>query len=117
MKLEHCYFRHSPSFRGFPNLRSLDFSNVGFQSYTFDEFISLSPLLEILKFREFGRTKEVKTDEIAKLRNLKTLSLSWFSFDWEMTIKSSSIFQLMGLPKLQELSFDFWMCNVRLFAL
>ncbi|PWA96385.1 F-box domain, Leucine-rich repeat domain, L domain-like protein [Artemisia annua] len=112
LKLEHCCFRHSPSFQGFPNLRSLDFSNVGFQSYTFGEFISRSPLLEILKFREFGRTKEVKTDEIAKLRNLKTLSLSWFSFDGQMTIKSSSIFQLMGLPKLQELSFDFWMCNL-----
>nr|GEU94817.1 hypothetical protein [Tanacetum cinerariifolium] len=112
LKLEHCCFLHSPSFQGFPNLQSLDFSNVGFQGYTFGEFISRSPLLEILKFREVGRTKEVKIVEIAKLRNLKTLSLSWFSFDFEMTIKSSSIFQLMGLPKLQELALDFWMCTL-----
>ncbi|GJY90685.1 F-box/FBD/LRR-repeat protein-like protein [Tanacetum coccineum] len=112
LKLEHCCFRRSPSFQGFPNLRSLDFSNVGFLGYTFGEFISWSPRLEILKFRVFGRTKEVKISKIAKLRNLKTLSLSWFSFDFEITIKSSSIFQLMGLPKLQEFALDFWMCTI-----
>ncbi|GKE07373.1 F-box/FBD/LRR-repeat protein-like protein [Tanacetum coccineum] len=111
LKLEHCCFRRSPSFQGFPNLRSLVFSNVGFLGYTFGEFISWSPRLEILKFRVFGRTKEVKISKIAKLRNLKTLSLSWFSFDFEITIKSSSIFQLMGLPKLQEFALDFWMCT------
>ncbi|GKD24851.1 putative F-box-like domain superfamily protein [Tanacetum coccineum] len=113
LKLENCCFRHSPSFRGFPNLLSLDFSNVEFQSYTFGEFISRSPLLEILKFRELGLgiTNAVKISDIAKLRNLKTLSLSWSSFDFEMTIKSSSIFQLVGLPKLQELALDFWMCD------
>ena len=114
LKLENCFFRHSPSFRGFQNLLSLDLSNVRFQSYTFGEFITMCPLLEILKFIDFDGTKEVKLDEIAELRNLKTLSLSWSALEHRMTIKRDSIFQLKGLPKLQELVLDFQCCMVSL---
>nr|GEU51414.1 hypothetical protein [Tanacetum cinerariifolium] len=83
-----------------------------YQSYTFGEFITMSPLLEILKYRDFVTTKEVKLVEIAKLRNLKTLSLDWFALEHQMIIKSSSIFQLKGLPKLQELGLNFLCCGL-----
>ncbi|GJW06049.1 F-box/FBD/LRR-repeat protein-like protein [Tanacetum coccineum] len=112
LNLFHVCFLHSPSFRGFPNLLSLRLSNVRFQGYTSGEFFALCPLLENLRIRYYPDSSEVNLVDIAKLRNLRILCLAWYSYADRHSITSSSLFQLTSLPKLQELTLDFYMCEM-----
>nr|GEW98439.1 hypothetical protein [Tanacetum cinerariifolium] len=90
-------------FRGFPNLLSLHLCEVGFKSYKYGEFLAQSPLLDTLKLTD-NTTDKVKLVEIAKLKNLKMLSLTMCELENMMLITSSSIFQLVRFfPKIQEL--------------
>ncbi|GJX36266.1 reverse transcriptase domain-containing protein [Tanacetum coccineum] len=50
--------------------------------------------------------------DISKHENLKKISLSWYTSANVMMIKSSSIFQLTSLSKLQELDLDFGRCKI-----
>ncbi|GKB11495.1 F-box/FBD/LRR-repeat protein-like protein [Tanacetum coccineum] len=109
-----CLLHPSSEFGGFPNLLSLDVFDVSFENSNRQELLSRSPLLEILKLST-DDTEKVKQIEIAKLVNLKILSLSLCDIEDMTVITSSSIFQLAGsLPKLQELSLDFYDCKVSL---
>ncbi|KAJ0683222.1 putative leucine-rich repeat domain superfamily [Helianthus annuus] len=57
---------------------------------------------------------KVKVVEIAKLENLKILSLKFYDLDDTSVMSSSTIFELLGsLPKLQELDLDFQDCQLR----
>ncbi|KAK1425519.1 hypothetical protein QVD17_20872 [Tagetes erecta] len=116
LKLVSGRFDPPTSFHGFPNLLSLELCSVYFESGKFGEFFTRCPELEILNMgcpftggRRFPEGK-VKLVEIAKLANLKILSLSLCNL--ENTINTSIIFQLVGfLPKLQELHLDFRKCK------
>ncbi|XP_071706864.1 F-box/FBD/LRR-repeat protein At1g13570-like isoform X2 [Rutidosis leptorrhynchoides] len=82
-----------------------------FGSYTYGEFISRCPLLESLKI-DFDTTYEIKRSEIAKLENLKVLSLRLCNLDNMTKITRSGFFQLMRFfPKLQELCLCFKNCK------
>ncbi|KAI7754364.1 hypothetical protein M8C21_006052 [Ambrosia artemisiifolia] len=111
LKLFNCPIHRPTTFHGFPNLLSLDLSLVEFKRWKFEEFVMRCPLLENLKVNVCG---SVKLDDIAKLGNLKTLSLVLVNAE-KMTntsSSSSSIFKLLGyLPKLEELELDFVWCN------
>ncbi|GJZ07387.1 F-box/FBD/LRR-repeat protein-like protein [Tanacetum coccineum] len=112
MKLEHlklhkCVFRHSPSFRGFPNLLSLDLSFVTFQSCTIGEFITQCPLVESLRIT----TNTLKLIEIARIENLKTLYMPLGALNKVTVINSSDIFQLTCLKKLQKLALSLHLCK------
>ncbi|KAJ0439790.1 putative F-box domain, FBD domain, leucine-rich repeat domain superfamily [Helianthus annuus] len=114
LKLSNWCIQLPTTFNGFPNLLSLELLQVNFESGKFEEFITLCPVLEILKMSDL-RSK-VKPDDFAKLANLKTLSLTTTPFsdiDEPITITSSSaIFELLGfLPKLQELQLSFPRCK------
>lgn len=114
LKLDNCLLHPSSEFGGFPNLLSLDVSNVDLRSSKYKEFLTRSPLLEIFKLSLYDPDK-VKQIEIVKLVNLKILSLSLCDIEDMTVITSSSIFQLEGsLPKLQELSLEFLDCKVSL---
>lgn len=112
LELYECCFPNPHSFRGFPNLLSLELFDVTFQSYTFWEFIARCPLLEFLKINH-ATTNEMKLIEIAKLKNIKTLYLSFGGRDKVTTMTSSNIFQLTTLPKLEELTLNFEGCKVK----
>ncbi|GJQ94235.1 F-box/FBD/LRR-repeat protein-like protein [Tanacetum coccineum] len=96
-----------PGFHGFPNLLSLHLNDVVFGRYTFGEFISRCPLLEILSYYDLHDTRELELIEISKLPNLKNLSWSVCMDDRTDMIKSSSFYQLTALAKLQELNLEF----------
>ncbi|XP_076918221.1 F-box/FBD/LRR-repeat protein At1g13570-like [Bidens hawaiensis] len=106
LKLFNCCFNRPPTFHGFPNLLSLD---LGGEIKEIGEFITRCPLLEILKMDCIRYETTVKVDEIAKLENLKILSLSVYHLETVMNFSSSgTIFELLGsLPKLQELELKF----------
>ncbi|KAI3796249.1 hypothetical protein L1987_38916 [Smallanthus sonchifolius] len=133
LKLFYCCFDPPPSFHGFPNLLSLELGLVQFESSKFEEFITRCPSLEILNMRyrrffleiwmlhpqgsemmnmdNFSLGK-VKLIDIAKLANLKMLSLPLFHLDNMMITNSNSIFEILCfLPKLQELELDFVKCK------
>ncbi|KAJ0823186.1 putative F-box domain, leucine-rich repeat domain superfamily, F-box-like domain superfamily [Helianthus annuus] len=127
LKLFYCSFHPPPNFRGFPNLLSLEFSFVEFDNSKFGEFITQCPLLEILNMRNQRHIFEamdgdildtdtyyvgkVKLVEIAKLANLKRLSLSLC--ETEIIRDSRNIFEFTGFfPKLQQLNLDFVMCKL-----
>ncbi|XP_071736573.1 F-box/FBD/LRR-repeat protein At1g13570-like [Rutidosis leptorrhynchoides] len=111
LKLHNCSVCPMPSFIGFPNLLSLDLSSVVFGSYTCGEFISRCPLLNSLKI-DFDTTYEIKRSEIAKLENLKVLSLPLCNLDNMAKFTRSRMFQLMCFfPKLQELHLGFKNCK------
>lgn len=106
LRLHNCYFRHNASFCGFRNLLSLDFSMV-----SYGELITLCPLLEVLKINHSTTMAKVKPVEIAKLENIKELSLSLCAL-YDVAITSSDIFKLVGfLPKLHKLTLDFQNCK------
>ncbi|KAI3796252.1 hypothetical protein L1987_38919 [Smallanthus sonchifolius] len=113
LRLQNCSFYVPPSFHGFPNLLSLEFYDVTFESGNCGEFISWCPLLEVLCIgNDEERMRKMKLVVIAKLENLKTLSLSLCDLD-SITIKSSTIFKFAGyFPKLQELYLSFAKCNL-----
>ncbi|KAI3730103.1 hypothetical protein L6452_18779 [Arctium lappa] len=110
LKLRNCCLHPVPGFHCFPKLVAFEFDQVTFndRSCKYGEFITrCCPLLEILKFSFYTPNGEVKLGEIAKLVNLKSLSL-WFCKLGDMVVTSSDIIQLVGsLPKLETLNVDF----------
>nr|GEW59911.1 hypothetical protein [Tanacetum cinerariifolium] len=85
LELDNCELRPTSEFNGFPNLLSLDYNT----------------------------SEKLKQVEIAKLKNLKVLSLDSCDIENMTETTISSIFQLAGsLPKLQELSLDFTDCKI-----
>nr|XP_043619086.1 F-box/FBD/LRR-repeat protein At1g13570-like isoform X1 [Erigeron canadensis]XP_043619087.1 F-box/FBD/LRR-repeat protein At1g13570-like isoform X1 [Erigeron canadensis] len=103
--LHNCVLPPLPYFRGFPKLLSLTLINVRFQDHKCGELIAQSPLLETLEILNSELKRDVKLVEIAKLENVKMLSLSLCLLD-KMTIPS--VFQHVSLlPKLQELYLSF----------
>ncbi|GJY73472.1 F-box/FBD/LRR-repeat protein-like protein [Tanacetum coccineum] len=74
LELDHCALRLPSEFGGFPKLLRLYLSDVTFIGYNGWEFLTRSPLVEILKLYLNGNGK-LKHAEIAKLENLKSLSL------------------------------------------
>ncbi|XP_076919830.1 F-box/FBD/LRR-repeat protein At1g13570-like [Bidens hawaiensis] len=107
LKLVQCCFDPPASFHGFPNLLSLELPHVAPLIKKLGKFFTQSPKLEILKLGITLPRHNVTLAEIAKLSNLKKLSM--ILFDPLFTITSSSdIIELMGsLPKLQKLHLDF----------
>ncbi|KAJ0823178.1 putative F-box domain, leucine-rich repeat domain superfamily, F-box-like domain superfamily [Helianthus annuus] len=118
LKLRYCFFKPPTSFHGFPKLLNLELDLLDFETDKFGEFITQCPLLEILNMRNqhhlletssmdyYFSVGKAKLVDIAKLANIKRLSLSLS--DTEMVRDSSSIFELVGFfPKLQELNLDF----------
>jgi hypothetical protein len=85
---------------------------VNFLRGTFWEFIVHCTLLEFLKVN-IATTKEMRLLEIAKLRNIKELHLSFGVWDKPTTITSSNLLNLASLPKLETLTLVFEDCNVR----
>ncbi|XP_076918219.1 F-box/FBD/LRR-repeat protein At1g13570-like [Bidens hawaiensis] len=107
LNISGCCFNPPPGFRGFPNLTSLDFAyDVLFGGGDLGEFLTRCPLLEILKLGYLCYTGGVKLAEIARLENLKILSLSLCHLE-------SNVIELAGyFPKVQELGLDFQDCNL-----
>ena len=114
LELYNCHICPIDGFGGFPNLLSLDLSEIEFGSYTCGEFLAHCPLLEIVELRS-NSPSEIKRVEIEKLENLVVLTLPLCELDNMAIITSSSIFQLIGcFSKLQELNLNFLICKVRL---
>ncbi|KAJ0837873.1 putative F-box domain, FBD domain, leucine-rich repeat domain superfamily [Helianthus annuus] len=113
LKLRNCSFSLPPTFRGFPNLLSLDLC-VEFEDNTqLGEFFTRCPLLEKLTMDDLFEMDKVNIVEIAKQENLKIVSLKFHDSDDETATSSSNIFELVGsLPKLQELHLDFEECQL-----
>ncbi|MFS8028251.1 putative FBD domain, leucine-rich repeat domain superfamily, F-box-like domain superfamily [Helianthus anomalus] len=108
VRLFNCCFNPPPTFHGFPNLLSLDFGVDFDENVQLGELFTKCPLLEILTMEEC----KVKTFEIAKIKNLKILSLYFCDLDNISIKSSSSILELVGsLPKLQELHLNFENCD------
>ncbi|KAJ0837878.1 putative FBD domain, leucine-rich repeat domain superfamily, F-box-like domain superfamily [Helianthus annuus] len=108
LKLHKCIFNPPSRFHGFPNLLSLELRMVQFGISDFGEFFTRCPLLEILNVDHSVSKGNIKLVEIAKLKNLKVLSLSLCDLDTQTIISSHNIFELVAfLPKLQELGLDF----------
>ncbi|XP_076892224.1 F-box/FBD/LRR-repeat protein At1g13570-like [Bidens hawaiensis] len=108
LELDTCCFRPPPTnFHGFPNLLSLDLHSLSEErSNVFWEFITKCPLLESLKLTVDLSSDKIKVAEIAKLENLKILSLYYCHLDTMNNFCTT--FELLGsLPKLQELRLDF----------
>ncbi|KAF5762055.1 putative F-box domain, leucine-rich repeat domain superfamily, F-box-like domain superfamily [Helianthus annuus] len=113
LKLSNCYFNPPPTFHGFPNLLSLKLSVVFEENIDLASFFTGCPLLESLTIKDRGKVGKVKLVDIAKLDNLKILSLRLYDLDMKMIKSSSTIFELLGsLPKLQELDLDFKDCQL-----
>ncbi|XP_076897412.1 F-box/FBD/LRR-repeat protein At1g13570-like [Bidens hawaiensis] len=108
LELDNCCFRPPPppNFHGFPNLLSLVLYSLFEESSAFWEFITKCPLLETLKLTYDLSSGKTKAAEIAKLENLRILSLNYCGHD---TLNNfCTTFELLGsLPKLQELNLDF----------
>ncbi|XP_071735736.1 F-box/FBD/LRR-repeat protein At1g13570-like isoform X3 [Rutidosis leptorrhynchoides] len=111
LMLRNCSLYPAPTFRGFPNLLSLDLYQVAFENGNFGDFIVQSPLLEFLKVSNCDSIGKVKMAEIAKLKNLKWLSFPLCMLD-NIAITGSLIIRLVGhFSKLQELYLDLRMCR------
>ncbi|KAJ0837884.1 putative F-box domain, leucine-rich repeat domain superfamily, F-box-like domain superfamily [Helianthus annuus] len=90
LKLDSYCFNPPASFRGFPNLLSLELCDVQFESGEVVKFFSQCPALT----------------------NLKILTHSLYNLYDKLVISSSIIFELLGvLPKLQELYLEFLWCE------
>nr|XP_043611857.1 F-box/FBD/LRR-repeat protein At1g13570-like [Erigeron canadensis] len=117
MKLKHlelynCCICPMPGFSGFPNLLSLTLSAVSFESYQCGEFLTRSPLLEVLIISHDSLTGVMQHVELAKLENLKVLRFSLCKLESMGTITRSNIVHLVGeFSKLQELALDFLGCK------
>ncbi|KAJ0439798.1 putative F-box domain, FBD domain, leucine-rich repeat domain superfamily [Helianthus annuus] len=99
--LFNCCFNPPPTFHGFPNLLSLDLGMDFEENVQLGEFFTKCPLLEILTIDDRSQVGKVNVVELAKIKNLKVLSLQFCDLD-------ISIFELVGsLPKLQELHLNF----------
>ncbi|KAM0047804.1 putative F-box domain, leucine-rich repeat domain superfamily, F-box-like domain superfamily [Helianthus debilis subsp. tardiflorus] len=106
-------FHPPPGFHGFPNLLSLELRGVQYGGSDLGEFLTRCPLLEILDLGYLSYTGNMKLVEIAKLVNLKILSLSLCHLETTTTISPCNVFELVGfLPKLQELGLDFQDCRL-----
>ncbi|KAJ0683212.1 putative F-box domain, FBD domain, leucine-rich repeat domain superfamily [Helianthus annuus] len=104
--LFNCCFNPPPTFHGFPNLLSLDLCVDFEENVQLGEFFTKCPLHEILTIDDRSQVGKVNVVEIAKIKNLKVLSLQFCDLD-------NSIFELVGsLPKLQELHLDFDDCDL-----
>lgn len=113
LELYNCVFQQMHDSIGFPNLLSLNLCMVTFESSKCGEFLTRSPLLEFLKVFFTCLTGVIKQDQIAKLENLKVLSLPLCKLDNAAMMTSSSIFQLLTFfPRLQELELYFLNCKV-----
>ncbi|XP_076898991.1 F-box/FBD/LRR-repeat protein At1g13570-like [Bidens hawaiensis] len=118
LKLYNCCFDPPPTFLGFPNLLSLDLCVMAFEKkFELGEFFTRCPLLENLTMDDVSEWEKIKLDGIAKLENLKILSLRFYDDDFEddetMITSSSTIFELLGsLLKLEELRLDFANCRL-----
>ncbi|KAJ0445038.1 putative F-box domain, FBD domain, leucine-rich repeat domain superfamily [Helianthus annuus] len=101
-------FNPPPSFHGFPNLLSLELFSAQFGNSDLGEFLTRCPLLEILDLGYLSYTGSVKLVDIAKLQNLKSLSLSLCHLETTTITSLCDVLELVGyLPKLQELGLDF----------
>ncbi|KAM0047806.1 putative F-box domain, FBD domain, leucine-rich repeat domain superfamily [Helianthus debilis subsp. tardiflorus] len=102
-------FNPLPNFHGFPNLLSLELFSAQFGSSDLGEFLTRCPLLEILDIGYLSYTgNNMKLVEIAKLQNLKILSLSLCHLETTTITSLCDVLELVGyLPKLQELGLDF----------
>nr|XP_043626922.1 F-box/FBD/LRR-repeat protein At1g13570-like [Erigeron canadensis] len=101
-----------PYVRGFPKLLSLDLHNVSIQDHRCGELIAQSPLLETLNILNKKLRGEVKLVEIAKLKNVKKLSLSLCLLDNMTMVRLSYVLQHFSLlPRLQELYLCFYECK------
>ncbi|MFS8028287.1 putative FBD domain, leucine-rich repeat domain superfamily [Helianthus anomalus] len=101
-------FNPPPSFHGFPNLLSLELFSAQFGSSDLGEFLTRCPLLEILDLGYLSYTGNMKLVEIAKLQNLKILSLSLCHLETTTITSLCDVLELVGyLPKLQEFGLDF----------
>ena len=112
LELHHCKMLNLETFCIFPKLLRLELLYVNFLGGTVWEFIVRCPLLEFLKVN-IATTKEMRLLEIAKLRNMKELHLSFGVWNKRTTIKASNLLYLASLPKLETLTLDFEDCNVR----
>ncbi|KAM0047823.1 putative F-box domain, leucine-rich repeat domain superfamily, F-box-like domain superfamily [Helianthus debilis subsp. tardiflorus] len=110
LTLSNCYFNPPPTFHGFPNLLSLKLSVLFEENSNLGALFSGSPLLESLAVNDRCGLGKVKLVEIAKLENLKILSLILHDPDFEMIKSSGTI--LGCLAKLQELHLDFKDCRL-----
>ena len=107
LELYNCHICPIDGFGGFPDLSSLDLSEVEFGSHRCGEFIAHSPLLEILELSDNSQS-EIKQVEIAKLENLKELHMTLCDLDNGEMMTSSTIYHVLGFfPKLQVLTLDF----------
>ncbi|XP_076890018.1 putative FBD-associated F-box protein At1g05080 [Bidens hawaiensis] len=89
LTLNSCCFHPPPNFHGFPNLLSLDLYLHSEESSDSWEFISRCPLLENLKVDCDFYSSKIKLAEIAKLENLKILSLYLSDLDTMNNFRSS----------------------------
>ncbi|XP_076890009.1 F-box/FBD/LRR-repeat protein At1g13570-like [Bidens hawaiensis] len=114
LTLTDCCFHPPPNFHGFPNLLSLDLYLHSEENSESWEFISRCPLLENLKVDCDLYSSKIKLAEIAKLENLKILSLYLSDLDTMNNFHSSgTTFELLGsLSKLQELKLSFLSCKL-----
>ncbi|GKD07291.1 F-box/FBD/LRR-repeat protein-like protein [Tanacetum coccineum] len=113
LMLCNCSFDPTSSFRGFPNLLSLDLDFVTFESYQCGELLTQCPSLEYLRLASGITTAKIKEVEIAKLKNLKVLSLDLSKLENMETITRSTIFRLMSFfPKLQKFDLDIVNCKL-----
>nr|XP_043627208.1 F-box/FBD/LRR-repeat protein At1g13570-like [Erigeron canadensis] len=108
LKLCNCFFRLPKTSSGFPNLLSLELRRVTFESGNCGQLITRCPLLEILKVSyHHNPSGKLKLVEIAKLTNLRVLSLPLCKLDY-ILITIPIISQLGSyFPRLQELNLDF----------
>ncbi|XP_076884208.1 F-box/FBD/LRR-repeat protein At1g13570-like [Bidens hawaiensis] len=112
LKLVHCCFDPSSGFHGFPNLLRLELLRVRFKTGKIGKFFTGCPALMFLDLYLRSHVGSVKLGEIAKLKNLKSLSLNLFNLERTAMTSSSGIFELVGsLPKLQGLHLDFSYCK------
>ncbi|XP_076898986.1 F-box/FBD/LRR-repeat protein At1g13570-like isoform X2 [Bidens hawaiensis] len=113
LKLRNFYFNMPPTFHGFPNLLSLDLYVDFKKKFELGEFFTRCPLVENLAMDDLWEMEKVKLDGIAKLENLKALSLRFNDLDDDETTSSGTIFELLNsLPKLEELELDFEECQL-----
>nr|XP_043625869.1 F-box/FBD/LRR-repeat protein At1g13570-like [Erigeron canadensis] len=112
LNLHNCCLSLTPTFSGFPNLLTLDLFRVTFESGSCCQLIIQCPLLENLKVSYHNYLSgNLKLVEIAKLKNLRVLSLPLCKLDY-MVITVPIILQFgIHFPRLQELSLDFQNCK------
>ena len=111
LELHHCTLPSVGSFKGYPNLLTLELLFVKFQTGTIWDFIAGCPSLESLKINP-SDSSEMRLFDIAQLGNLKKLYLAFGRFNHVSTITSYNIYQLSRLPKLESLTLDFEECKV-----